>query len=53
MCSYVHVGGAYVYVQTPEYQDGVGASLLAIAETVPAGILCFFPSYRLLEKVGL
>jgi hypothetical protein len=38
-------------LQTFEYQDAIGSSLLAIVDSVPAGVLCFLPSYRLLDKV--
>lgn len=39
-------------MQTFEYQDAIGSSLLAVASSIPAGMLCFFPSYRMLEKMS-
>lgn len=33
-------------------QDAVGRSLLACCGAIPAGVLCFFPSYSLLSKMS-
>uniref|UniRef100_A0A804HJV4 DNA 5'-3' helicase n=1 Tax=Homo sapiens TaxID=9606 RepID=A0A804HJV4_HUMAN len=37
--------------ETFEFQDEVGALLLSVCQTVSQGILCFLPSYKLLEKL--
>ena len=38
--------------QTFDFQDAIGESLLEIMRVTPGGVLCFFPSYKLLTKVG-
>lgn len=35
-----------------EYQDSLGQLLLAVAATVPDGLLLFLPSYALMEKLS-
>ncbi|KAJ1493786.1 hypothetical protein T484DRAFT_1767401, partial [Baffinella frigidus] len=35
-----------------QYQDALGATVQHICGIVPHGVLCFFPSYTLLEKVA-
>jgi len=39
----------YSTTQTSTYKDGLGVSLCSIAETIPGGMLVFFPSYALLD----
>ena len=45
------VWGILDSAQTLTYQDAIGDSLLALAQVTPAGMLVFFPSYRMLDKV--
>ncbi|KAM6164463.1 Fanconi anemia group J protein [Rhynchocyon petersi] len=40
----------FQHTETFEFQDEVGALLLSVCQTVSQGILCFLPSYKLLEK---
>ena len=37
----------------PEFQDGVGGIILSMCSTVPDGLLVFFPSYAMMEKLIL
>nr|XP_040126455.1 Fanconi anemia group J protein [Ictidomys tridecemlineatus] len=41
----------FQHTETFEFQDEVGALLLSVCQTVSHGILCFLPSYKLLEKL--
>ncbi|XP_012381353.2 Fanconi anemia group J protein [Dasypus novemcinctus] len=41
----------FQHTETFEFQDEVGALLLSVCQTVRQGILCFLPSYKLLEKL--
>ncbi|XP_042550548.1 Fanconi anemia group J protein [Dipodomys spectabilis] len=41
----------FQHTETFEFQDEVGALLLSVCQTVSQGILCFLPSYKLLEKL--
>ncbi|XP_066219255.1 Fanconi anemia group J protein [Saccopteryx leptura] len=41
----------FQHIETFEFQDEVGALLLSVCQTVSQGILCFLPSYKLLEKL--
>lgn len=34
-----------------EFQDEVGRLLLEVSSVVPGGVLCFMPSYKLLDKM--
>lgn len=43
--------GTYEESQKPGYQDAVGATILRVARTVPDGLLVFFPSYSLLDRL--
>ena len=43
--------GTYEESQRPGYQDSVGAAIARIAATVPDGLLVFFPSYSLLDRL--
>ncbi|XP_006833695.1 PREDICTED: Fanconi anemia group J protein [Chrysochloris asiatica] len=40
----------FQHTETFEFQDEVGALVLSVCQTVSQGILCFLPSYKLLEK---
>ncbi|XP_048644152.1 Fanconi anemia group J protein isoform X2 [Marmota marmota marmota] len=41
----------FQHTETFEFQDEAGALLLSVCQTVSHGILCFLPSYKLLEKL--
>lgn len=41
----------FQHTETFEFQDEVGALLLSVCQTMSQGILCFLPSYKLLEKL--
>ncbi|XP_047563183.1 Fanconi anemia group J protein isoform X2 [Lutra lutra] len=41
----------FQHTETFEFQDEVGELLLSVCHTVRQGILCFLPSYKLLEKL--
>lgn len=41
----------FQHTETFEFQDEVGALVLSVCQTVSQGILCFLPSYKLLEKL--
>ncbi|KJE93145.1 fanconi anemia J, variant 1 [Capsaspora owczarzaki ATCC 30864] len=47
------LSGVYKSAETFSYQDEVGQLVLRVCRTVPHGVLCFFPSYSLLEKMTL
>ena len=40
----------YKTIDSFELQDSLGESLLAMCQSIPDGVLCFFPSYSTLEK---
>uniref|UniRef100_A0A7M4EV51 DNA 5'-3' helicase n=1 Tax=Crocodylus porosus TaxID=8502 RepID=A0A7M4EV51_CROPO len=41
----------FQHAETFEFQDEVGALLLSVCHTVGQGVLCFLPSYKLLDKL--
>lgn len=41
----------FQHTETFEFQDEVGALLLSVCQKVGQGILCFLPSYKLLDKL--
>ncbi|XP_064250299.1 Fanconi anemia group J protein isoform X3 [Passer domesticus] len=41
----------FQHAETFDFQDEVGALLLAVCQTVGQGILCFLPSYKMLDKL--
>ncbi|XP_021271794.1 Fanconi anemia group J protein isoform X2 [Numida meleagris] len=41
----------FQHTETFEFQDEVGALLLSVCRTLGQGILCFLPSYKLLDKL--
>lgn len=43
--------GVYKNHDSAGYQDSMGESLALVCNIVPHGVLCFFPSYSLLEKL--
>ncbi|TYZ67410.1 hypothetical protein PybrP1_000469 [[Pythium] brassicae (nom. inval.)] len=47
----VDLSSTYAKQQETRYQDSMGQLLLRYAHVVPGGVLMFFPSYALLEKL--
>ncbi|KFP80428.1 Fanconi anemia group J protein, partial [Apaloderma vittatum] len=41
----------FQHAETFAFQDEVGALLLSVCQTIGQGILCFLPSYKLLDKL--
>jgi Fanconi anemia group J protein len=41
----------YEHVQKLPFQDTLGSSIAAVAAIVPDGLLVFFPSYSLLDRL--
>lgn len=41
----------YQHTESWEFQDELGDLVLNVCQTVPAGILCFLPSYSMLNKL--
>uniref|UniRef100_W5K1X8 DNA 5'-3' helicase n=1 Tax=Astyanax mexicanus TaxID=7994 RepID=W5K1X8_ASTMX len=41
----------FQHTETFAFQDEVGALLLKVCQTVSRGVLCFLPSYKLLDKL--
>ncbi|XP_036612018.1 Fanconi anemia group J protein [Trichosurus vulpecula] len=41
----------FQHTETFAFQDEVGALLLSVCQTVSQGILCFLPSYKVLDKL--
>jgi len=46
------INASYRSAETFTFQDEVGKMVLNICETVPHGVLCFFPSYNMLDKLS-
>uniref|UniRef100_M4BYL5 Major facilitator superfamily (MFS) profile domain-containing protein n=1 Tax=Hyaloperonospora arabidopsidis (strain Emoy2) TaxID=559515 RepID=M4BYL5_HYAAE len=47
----VNLQSTYDNQQNPRYQDSMGHLLLQYSQAIPGGILMFFPSYSLLNKL--
>ncbi|KAJ1976120.1 hypothetical protein H4R34_004093 [Dimargaris verticillata] len=43
--------GVHATANTLEYQDDIGRAILRICQETPQGVLCFMPSYGLIEKM--
>ncbi|KAJ1971713.1 hypothetical protein H4R35_005102 [Dimargaris xerosporica] len=43
--------GVHATVNTLEYQDDIGRAILRICQETPHGVLCFMPSYGLIDKM--
>jgi Fanconi anemia group J protein len=43
--------GTFKTVESLEYQDQIGTMLLRLTEVIPGGLLCFLPSYSLMQKI--
>nr|XP_020642475.1 Fanconi anemia group J protein isoform X1 [Pogona vitticeps] len=41
----------FQHTETYEFQDEVGELLLSICQTIGQGVLCFLPSYKMLDKL--
>ncbi|KAG8451681.1 hypothetical protein GDO86_003752 [Hymenochirus boettgeri] len=41
----------FQHTETFDFQDEVGTLLLSVCQTVSHGVLCFLPSYKMLEKL--
>ncbi|KAF4319285.1 hypothetical protein BBI17_006633 [Phytophthora kernoviae] len=48
----VDLQSTYNNQQDPKYQDSMGQVLLQYSQSIPGGILMFFPSYSLLNKLS-
>ncbi|KAI9915934.1 hypothetical protein PsorP6_007544 [Peronosclerospora sorghi] len=48
----VDLQSTYSNQQDPRYQDSMGQLLLQYSQAIPGGILMFFPSYSLLDKLS-
>jgi len=42
----------YQQSETYEFQDEIGELVLRVCKAVPYGVLCFLPSYKMLEKLS-
>lgn len=47
----IDLNGQYTNTNTYGYQDEMGRVLLNVCENVPYGVLCFMPSYMLMDKL--
>ncbi|XP_044141144.1 Fanconi anemia group J protein isoform X2 [Bufo gargarizans] len=41
----------FQHTETFDFQDEIGAVLLSVCQTMSHGVLCFLPSYKMLEKL--
>ncbi|XP_047735817.1 Fanconi anemia group J protein homolog [Hyalella azteca] len=41
----------YRFTEMPHFQDELGCLLISVCRAVPRGVLCFLPSYSLLDKL--
>ncbi|XP_042298181.1 Fanconi anemia group J protein [Sceloporus undulatus] len=41
----------FQHTETFDFQDEVGALLLSVCRTISQGVLCFLPSYKMLDKL--
>ncbi|XP_068124843.1 Fanconi anemia group J protein isoform X2 [Hyperolius riggenbachi] len=41
----------FQHTETFDFQDEIGALLLSVCQTISHGVLCFLPSYKMLEKL--
>ena len=49
--SAVRLNATYKNQDSIAFQDSLGKTILGFCRTIPHGVLCFFPSYTLMEKV--
>lgn len=47
----VNLNGSYQNAESFSYQDEIGTVVQYVCDTMPHGVLCFFSSYRMLDKV--
>ena len=45
------ISATYRQAETYGFQDEVGGFVARVVESVPHGVLCFFPSYGMMEKM--
>ncbi|RXG59289.1 Fanconi anemia group J protein-like [Armadillidium vulgare] len=45
------LNATYKHSETLAFQDELGRMLLSVCETIPRGVLCFLPSYAMLDKL--
>ncbi|XP_077868953.1 uncharacterized protein LOC102809144, partial [Saccoglossus kowalevskii] len=45
------LNATYKYTETFSFQDQLGLLVLKICQTIPHGVLCFLPSYNMMEKM--
>lgn len=45
------LNGTFKQSETFVFQDDIGQLILEVCQTMPHGILCFFPSYSMMEKL--
>uniref|UniRef100_T1J6D5 DNA 5'-3' helicase n=1 Tax=Strigamia maritima TaxID=126957 RepID=T1J6D5_STRMM len=48
----VALNGCFRNTESLEYQDAIGNLVHRVCRVTPHGVLCFFPSYKLLEKLS-
>ncbi|XP_070573083.1 Fanconi anemia group J protein homolog isoform X2 [Ptychodera flava] len=46
------LNATYKYAETYSFQDEIGALILKVCHSIPHGVLCFFPSYSMMEKLA-
>jgi Fanconi anemia group J protein len=42
----------YAHTEKPEFQDGLGEAVATCCSVIPDGVLLFFPSYAMLDKLS-
>ncbi|CAG0896403.1 unnamed protein product [Darwinula stevensoni] len=51
--SRVTLNASYQHAETFQFQDELGQVVLSVCRTIPHGVLAFFPSYHLMEKLAV
>lgn len=47
----VSLNGSFKNVDSFTYQDSIGKAIFEYCKVIPHGVLCFLPSYTLLQKL--